>query len=233
MKHGNNMKWLLWKEYRQNRLIVYVMLFLLVIPYVIGLSILWKWGIRSRFEGPQWKVCLAVTAFYSLGISQLAMALIGGNAIAGERVDRSAEFQAYLPIPRNKIFASKMLLALLMAGVIWLPNAVILWGTSDVLMPERSDYQVIREILGSIAIVGLMLFCVAWFFSATIHSPTFAVCAGLISPLPVYCAICAIADIRDLPLDSLIEFWFPTICLILAPVCFVLGTWLYLRRVEP
>ena len=45
-------------------------------------------------------------------ISQLSIALIGGNAISGERVDRSAEFLYSLPIARRKLLASKLLFAL-------------------------------------------------------------------------------------------------------------------------
>ena len=235
MKHAN-MQWLVWKEYRQNRLVVFVMLFLLAVPYLIGLFVLWKWGIAvQRWDIPQWKACLALASAYSIGISQLAVALIGGNAIAGERLDRSAEFQAYMPLPRRKILSAKLLLVMAMVAVIWLPNAAILWGTSDALMSKHrpEDYTFASEAFGNIAIVGLTFFCVGWLFSSMIRSPSIAVCAGLIAPLMVYLGIAYIAYLREIKLDPLLEFWFPRICLALSPICFVIGTWLYLRRVEP
>jgi ABC-type transport system involved in multi-copper enzyme maturation permease subunit len=235
MKRGTNLKWLVWKEYRHNQLIVFLMLFLLILPYLacpVMIYISWRWKWLPEHGVPHWIFWLVAASWASLCISQPALALIGGNAIAGERVDRSAEFQAFLPIRRSKIIAGKVLLALLMAAVIWLPNALILWGTSDALMPRDRAYEALREIFGSVAIVGLTFFCVAWFFSSTISSPTFAVCAGLLTPLMVVSCILFIAYLREIPEKPIIDFWFPTLCLVLAPICFAFGTWLYLRRVE-
>jgi ABC-type transport system involved in multi-copper enzyme maturation permease subunit len=231
MNGSGNLTWLVWKEYRQNRLIVFVTLFLLAVPYLIGLYVLWRWGIRVRNDERPWKVYLTGVSMYSIGLSQLAMALIGGNVIAGERVDRSAEFQGYLPIRRRKNFVGKMLLAILLAAAVWLPNTLVLWRASDWLGP--SDQATFREIFANIAIVGLTFFCVAWFFSASIRSPTIAVCAGLATPLLVVGSIIFIAYLREISETPLVEFWFPAICLTLSPICFALGTWLYLRRVEP
>jgi ABC-type transport system involved in multi-copper enzyme maturation permease subunit len=228
------MTWLLWKEYRQNRLIAYTALFLVAVPYVVGLYVLWKWGIRVLAGHPQWKACLVGSGIYSIGLSQLAVALIGGNSIAGERIDRSAEFQAYLPIPRRKILAAKLLLALLIVASIWLPNGLILWGTCDELIPRggRIDLGVV-EMFGNIAIVGLTMFCVAWFVSSFVNSPTFAVCAGLVAPLTVVGGILFVTYLREIPEQPLLEILFPAICVTLSATCFVIGTWLYLRRVEP
>ena len=85
------MKWLLWREYRLNRWILITGAVLLLLPYLITLIVLcWPNAIST---GANHIVdSLIVAAFYSLGISQLTVALLGGNAIAGERADRSAEF---------------------------------------------------------------------------------------------------------------------------------------------
>ena len=66
------------------------------------------------------------------------LALLGGNSIAGERVDRSAEFLAYLPVSRGRILASKLLVALAAVPLIWLPNLVILAITGAV-EPRQSS----------------------------------------------------------------------------------------------
>ncbi len=231
MEHGN-MRWLVWKEYRQNRLIVFAMLFLLVAPYAIGFSAFFTWRVYSPSQELLFRGCLSAAGAYSLALSQLIMALIGGNAIAGERAERSAEFQAYLPIPRGKILAAKLLLVLVMVAVIWVPNALVLGGASDTIVSEVGD-EGIGKMLGCVAIVGLTMFSAAWLLSSTLSSPTFPVLAGLFAPVLVVWGILAIAELRKLPETPLIAFWFPTICLPLAPICFVIGTWLYLRRVEP
>ncbi len=127
------MKWLLWKDYRHNRLIVFTVLALLLGPHLIGLGIMFggRWVKIDTRNGqavywtPKWEEIIGGASGYSLCISQLAAALIGGNAIAGERVDRSAEFLYSLPIRRRKLLASKLLLALAIAVAIWLLNALI------------------------------------------------------------------------------------------------------------
>ena len=62
---------------------------------------------------------------YSLALSQLTVALLGGNAIAGEAADCSAEFIAYLPLSRPRLLAGKLSLAFSAAVSIWGPNLLI------------------------------------------------------------------------------------------------------------
>ncbi len=94
--------------------------------------------------------------------------------------------------------------------------------------------------LATIATTGLTLFCVAWFFSSFVASPALAVCAGVIFPVLVASGIgianglLLLAGLRAHPLDFLtIHVWYCGICLVLASVGFGVGTWHYLRRVEP
>jgi len=228
------MTWLLWKEYRNNLLIVYVTLFLLLVPYLIAVFAMWKWGFH---ETGGWEFCLGTASIYSLDFSQLAMALIGGNVIAGERLDRSAEFQAYLPIPRSKILWAKLMLALAIAAVVWLPNVSIMWSmVDDVYRRIDNGYPLNITMMTFIAITGFTFFCVAWFFSSIIKSPTIAVCAGLITPLIMIGSISFIANLlANRGVDPLLfaKFWYLSICIFLSLICFAIGTWHYLRRVEP
>jgi ABC-type transport system involved in multi-copper enzyme maturation permease subunit len=222
---NTNMTWLLWKEYRQNRLIVFAMLFLLVMPYLVASLVLWKWGTFGPGQGPLLHG-FAAAGMYSLILSQVIMALIGGNVIAGERIDRSAEFQAYQPIPRIKILSAKLLLVLVIVAAIWLPNAWIFWAAWDPLVSHT-------VVLAYIVIGGLTMFCVAWLLSSILGSPTLPVLVGLFTPLLIAWGIMVAADAHNMPENTLMEIGFPAICLTLAPICFALGTWLYLRRVEP
>ena len=239
MTKGSNMKWLFWKEYRQNRVIVFALFFLLILPHLCGLYAIWN-GLRTPDNEHAWENILIITSIYSFAISQVALALIGGNAIAGERVDRSAEFQAYLPITRKKILAGKMLLTLAIAAVIWLTNPPIVWSLLHLIDKGNMglDAPFFVEGFTNIALTGLTFFCVAWFFSSILTSPTISIVVGLIAPLIIWSVILYIAYLilgeRWTPrVWEILEFSYRGACAALAVVGFVLGTWLYLRRVEP
>ncbi len=88
---GHAMKSLLWREYRRNRLLMLSGAVLVALPYLIAFAV-------NDFY---------VMANWSLGLSNMMAALLGGNAIAGETADRSAEFLAYLPVSRLQRFFSK------------------------------------------------------------------------------------------------------------------------------
>ncbi len=94
--------------------------------------------------------------------------------------------------------------------------------------------------MAMVAATGFAFFSIAWFCSSFIRSPAVAVCAGLIAPFLVVSGI-GLADwllmMSDLneyrlsyPAGNLLYL---SICLALAAVSFGVGTWHYLRRVEP
>ena len=189
------MNWLFWKECRQNRVIIIALLAVLVVPQLFGLYGMWNdWRWMSKRAYPWhlihegWLRILFGASYVSLIISQIALALIGGNVIAGERADRSAEFQVYLPLTRKKIFAAKLLLALAIAIVIWTINPLILWSTFASASPgsERPD---LPKFILLIATTGLVFFCVAWFFSSSSATPRSRSPAGLVSPLIIWLLI--------------------------------------------
>jgi ABC-type transport system involved in multi-copper enzyme maturation permease subunit len=165
-------------------------------------------------------------------VSQLTLALLGGNLIACERVDRSAEFLVYLPLSRARILASKITLALLVAALIWGPNLLILQLAVGELLPSQGSQQVWSG-LGYVAITGFVFFSVGWLLSSILESPTFAICAGLITPLLIVMGGQALVWALGYALDEVAGPWYARTCLTLAPVCLIVGTWYYLRRVEP
>jgi len=241
------MNWLLWKEYRLNRLIVLVGVFLLLFPYAVAAGLLaWHWrpvgaeihGARLwqywRLLAPLWWSRMVWAALYSLGISQLTFGLLGGSAIAGERVDRSAEFLAYLPLSRGRILAAKLLFTLAVSAVIWLPNLVILGISVLVLAVKAGDGA---SILANITATGLVFFGVGWLLSTMTESPSISVCVGLVVPVIVLTAICGVGYLADLPADShyppYISLWYQVVSMAIALASFGAGTVYYLRRVEP
>ena len=170
------MRWLLWKDYRQNRLIVFAALALLLGPYLIGLCVFCggRWIKTDMHNGqavywtPRWEEFVGGASMYSLVISQLSVALIGGNAISGERVDRSSTFLYSLPIRRKKLLASKLILALAIASIPWLLNVAVFGCLFGLLEGSPDRYQDLFGCMATIATTGLVFFCVAWFLSSFI-----------------------------------------------------------------
>lgn len=233
------MKWLLWREYRLNRLILVTGAVLLLLPY-LGAVIVLCWVPEPLVIGGP-PICNAMVAsgfasIYSIVLSQLTLALLGGNAFAGERADRSAEFMAYLPLSRRKRLVGKLSLSLSTAVLIWGVNLLVLLlllCTAAPSLPPKTGAHW-GEFGYYVAITGLLFFGVGWLVSSLQSSPTFAVCAGMITPFLVVNILAATAWVYDIAsLQPITEIGYAVTCPVLAVACFSIGTWYYLHRVEP
>ena len=185
---------------------------------------------------------------YSICISQLTLALIAGNAMAGERADRSAEFIAYLPLEKRRLLMSKLAIGLLALVAIWGINSLI-FGVNFVVanyypnagfqldsVQQEYFYKQLPWVVTHIALTGLTFFGVAWLISSFQSSTTFAVAGGLVTPLVTIMTINGIAlllDLQYVDAEQFVSFAYATSTAILATVCFGIGTVLYLKRREP
>lgn len=227
------MKWLLWREFRLNLLILGVAAFLLIVPYVVALIALCfvEPGL-PRHVAP-WASALGGAACYSVILNQLTFALLGGNAFAGERNDGSAEFMAYQPVSRTRRVVSKLLLILITGLVIWGLNAVVLAPLFPYLDHRILDKSLLSGLF--VAITGLVFFCVGWLVSALQSSTTFAVGAGMITPFVLAATLEFFA--WWLGWDSFeqneVAMAYAIGCVLIALASFPMGTWYYLRRIEP
>ena len=233
------MRWLFWKDFRHNRPIVIFGLILLLLPHVLALYVIHCWA-ADGLKRPQWQQAFAGSGLWALIASQLTVALVAGNAIAGERVDRSAEFLAALPITRRKILASKLLFVLAITTIIWMASTLVI--SAGMVTTEPTALCLfgwgVREMLcalAAVAVSGAAIFGLAWLLSSLTASPTIAVCGGLVTPLVVGfgivfvgCFVLGPSAEEDWP-----KLWYVGICLGLGIAGFVAGTWYYLRRVEP
>lgn len=228
------MNWLLWKEFRHNLPVVIAALVFLLTPHLIALyAVCWDLY-HGCFLGERCCRYVLISSFYSIVLSQLVVAAIGGNAFAGERIDRSAEFLASLPISRLRILTAKLLFAVIVVGTIWLSNGMVFISLSHPGMWVGPDQQDIPRILAEAALVGSVFFSVAWVFSSFLNNPTHAALAGLLTPVVYWTGMLFCASMFQstyLHLFGLdIVRW---LCLATAPISFGLGVCLYLRRVEP
>ena len=124
------MIWLLWREYRRNRWILAAGAMLLLLPSL------------NALRAGSADIRLALFVGYCFFCS-LTVALLAGNAIAGERADRSAEFIAYLPPGRWRLLASKLFLSLIRVTVICgvyllsLPAGTAMSNTASTVPKDR------------------------------------------------------------------------------------------------
>ncbi len=165
----------------------------------------------------------------SYGLSQLLVAFLAGNAFAGERADRSAEFMSYLPVSRNRRLAGKLILTAGMAALLWGISELVLRGL--VRLPLQTHADVFH--LKLTAITGLVMFGVGWFVSSIQSSPTFAICAGIAAPMLIGTGLAIIAMNFEIKADDFMPFWFAIISTVLGTLGFAVGTWCFLKRVEP
>ena len=229
------MNWLIWREYRLNRLILIAGVTILLLPYLIALIVL-LWPKSPAFTAFHVTKLFAGAALYSLALSQVTLALLGGNAIACERADRSAEFIAYLPLLRKRLLCGKLILTFSAVAFIWAINSLVLWVAVNWIPKLQPNINEPYKIACNIAITGFVFYGVSWFISSFQSSPTFAVGGGLIAPLLVFMVLLAMAGAMDLKPKSFGQFMgdaYAIICPILALICFSIGTWYYLKRVEP
>jgi ABC-type transport system involved in multi-copper enzyme maturation permease subunit len=237
------MNWLMWKDYRENRVAVYSALFFMVVPHLVVLYMVCTEAWFGLPHGPHgWAGYFTGATICGFMFSQLSIAVISGNAFSGERTDRSVEFLFSLPISRGKILLSKLLVSLALFLAIWLISAVVIaclvLSRNEWVLLNPRDLSDIQTKVTCMAAVSTTFFCVAWCLSSFLRSTTIAVVGGLITPWLVMTGIILIGYLLGIDFDTLDNHEMPLtlfkwICLTLSPLCFAAGTWYYLRRVEP
>jgi ABC-type transport system involved in multi-copper enzyme maturation permease subunit len=155
-------------------------------------------------------------AGFGVGFSILTVALLAGNAFAGERADRSAEFIRYLPLERARLLVSKLLLCL---GTV----TVLCAGALLVLAQTVTTRHVGFRELVSISSIAVLLFGVSWLNSSIQSSPALATVSGLVASIPFVGGVAA-ETVTSVERGSLLAVIFT-----IGIGCFSIGTWHYLR----
>jgi ABC-type transport system involved in multi-copper enzyme maturation permease subunit len=222
------MRTLIWKECRLNAWVLVLGAVLGLGPYVVG-------GAWALFQGGPRSMAvlrpmLESACAISLEASLLTLLLLGANSIARERVDRSAEFLAYLPVSRARILVSKAAVPLAMASVVWtaaLAAHVLAYaidgGTIGSVIPPGLGWAVLA--------ISILLFGAVWLGSSIVDTPLTAVgfCLGICMLL--WSAFVASNHFLGWPADR--SDCYTAGMGIVGISCFIAGSWLYLRRVEP
>lgn len=226
------MRALIWKDYRMNRAPLLVALLLWLVPFALQAmeALHLSWPAWPR--GESWARHLSTAACIGLFLTAISMAILGGNSIACERADRSAEFLACLPPSRRKVLASKALLALAAGLAIWTVNLTVLLVLAPALAGQPLPLPAGIS-LPPLAASTVFLFCAGWLGSALLESAAFATCIGFALPFLCGMLLALASTFLGWPPRGGLEAATTAMCLVLGPVCFLSGSAYLLRRAEP
>ncbi len=205
------MNWLLWREFRLNRWILVTSAAVILLCNAIALLVGAFIATEANPEPDE-----HAFAGFGVAFSALTIALLAGNAFAGERADRSVEFLDYLPLERTHLLASKLLLCF---------GTIIVLCMSDllVLAQTATNRQVGFCELVSISSIAVLVFGVSWLVSSLQSSPALATVSGLMA------SIAFVGGVAAESLTSVERGTLLAVVFVIGIGCFSIGTWHYLR----
>jgi ABC-type transport system involved in multi-copper enzyme maturation permease subunit len=216
------------KDWRLFRVPVVGGIVLHLIPYFIyGFITWWNWKSLAQPQlGPE----LAAMSGPGFAIIMIIAAVLGGAALAQERRDRSADFQAMLPVSRAQIIASKVIVSALILLAFAIFDISIFLLASMALNPSTENSRPDRgEMFQMFISFTLLAYGAAWLGSSFLSSPAIAASASL--ALLLTSALWPNLLPNSFPIrEYQIAEW---TALVLGVGCLVAGTVYYLKRIEP
>jgi ABC-type transport system involved in multi-copper enzyme maturation permease subunit len=226
------MKGLLWKDYRLNRGLLLLAVVVLAGVHVVGFAVEVSHTWPAWPTAQTWADGLASYGHLAMCLTPYIAAVLGGNAIACERADRSAHFLAYLPPTKVQVVTSKLTVGVVAVALFAGANLLLARAVAPLVSPDPFNFLYMLGTPALALCACIMTFGVGWLGSACFEKPTFPVLIALTSPFVLAFALTALALILDVSRFELAE-WAGVIGLALGLVAFSAGTCLYLRRVEP
>jgi hypothetical protein len=220
------MRALIWKEYRNNRSLIWSGFGAIAAVYAIAAlyRISMPWWDPGGPVFP-WGHVLNIAALISLGAGVLIHVWFGAELIAKERSDRSAEFLAYLPVSRPRMLAAKGFVAVSHGLSMWLVNLSVL--TVVFILGAGPDGNWPPGI-GTIAVTAVLGFAAAWSASCVLTNPTACLGIGQLAPMSWGCFCASLPLWSGASVDP--QALYIAGCLCAAPVLILGGVWEYLRR---
>lgn len=212
--------------------IVILGLVFLFAPFAVGVAAAVYYSDGPVGENLQvWASCLQYASGAVGGLSLLTFLFLGAHVVADERQHRTSEFLAYLPPSRHKILASKLLLCLAFVVVIW---SVFLIGIEVASQKFGGDMNESMQMAYYIMLMGFTILGVSWLASCVLESPPRAMIIGFVVPLAAMMGVPMTLQRLAPGISSRTSTQiFCGSLLSLGLGGFVLGWWLYVRRVEP
>jgi ABC-type transport system involved in multi-copper enzyme maturation permease subunit len=229
------MMWLIWKEFRLNWVILALGALFLTAPYVVS----GYWIVRDETWNDKAELALLWGCIVNFIVSIFVLALLGGQSIASERTTRAAEFLAYQPVSRWQILLTKLVWPATTIAAFWGLNLAVFLGVLRSLPEYEARPDVKYGMFVALALISgaaLCAFAVAWCISAFQSSATFAAMGGILMPVSVLILALFVARwTAETSEFAAAVFWTSAVAinLSLSAVSFMVGTWYFLRRVEP
>lgn len=158
---------LLRKDWRVYRIAVIGSVIFSILPYGVGALTQWMFPPPEGNSWLRYAAMLSLAAGFAVGCAVLMAAVYGGMAFATERRERSAEFLAMLPVRKSRVALSKLLVA-----VVCMTPAVLvhLWLLNHWLIHSHGGFEGLLNVFA----FALLVFGLAWLFSAFLDNPALA-----------------------------------------------------------
>ena len=206
------MRALLWKDYRVNFWLLTLAIAFLMGPPLCAAALNLHGQLTIGSAPRPWADLLVLTAPFSLAAQLLTIVMLGGNAFAAERADRSAEFLAYLPPSRWVNVASKAIFAVGLGLFVWGVSLTVIYVVAPQVGMVSADLLEFRDVMvPTLASSSVLLFGVAWLGSAFLSSHTFATGLGIAGPLALLGALSGFQYFFE-PSAFELGYWYRTLC---------------------
>lgn len=224
---------LLWKDFRINSALIIVGVLLVILGYVA--AIVQQIYLISYSPSPSWlKEAVDTSVAISMAVSVLLLCCVGSQFIAGERNTRNLEFVFYLPPPRGKIVASKLVLAVLV-GIALAGLNFALWFV-PIYVSEPADLMAFDwEFPFCFAVAGFTMFGFGWLGSSLTGRPIIAFALSLLLIMLSYFGFVWFFRFFEFlffgdfgPAQSIAIFYIP-----LGLIGIIAGSFWFTRRIEP
>jgi len=220
-----HLKMLMWKDFRQQTGFLIGAIIVLLIPHLIaaGTHVQNHFG-DHRVEN--WYVFYEAACIADVLLAALLIAFFAGNAIAGERSDGSADFFAYLPVPKRTSTLSKLLVAVaLSSAILALCVAISSMFSREGRSPRPTEVKVFFATL-------IAMFGVAWGVSSFVRSAAYAAASGICVPIALGIMLALIS--ADTPEGKVAaSASYSVVATVLGIAVLTAGTIYYVKRVEP
>ena len=227
------MRGLIWKDYRLNRSLLILDAAALVVLLVVGIALEVSHTWPAMPAPKAFADALFSYGHLALGLTPFLTALLGGNAIACERAERSAHFLAYLPPTKWQILASKLVVAAGATGFFCGAILLLMYGIAPLITSRPANFLNSMSSSPWGVVAGCILtFGVGWLGSACLETATIPAILALASPYMLGFGLYAVATIFAVSRFELIE-WSGIASVGCGACAFAVGTWYYLHRVEP
>ena len=223
------MRALLWKELRNYRTLLLLSAVFMSLPYLVVVFFVNTMDGEGMPEDA-WIGNLQTACVVCLGIVVVLTSFVGGNAVAGERVERSAEFMGQLPLSRRTVITSKAVFCLgtcVLLGLV----PVVIFIILEFAIRNAPYFQETRWPYAMITL-ATFLFGVSWLMSTMLRSPTNAAACAVFSAGAIGMGVALLATKTQIDSNAL-ERGTWVMMPVIGVACFVIGIVYYLRRVEP